>query len=95
MVLGIMPDATFSEQLIELGDGETLIVYSDGVSEAMNEAGDFFGDDRLFDAILRCGGLPSAAIGAGVLGAVRTFVGEAVPNDDLSLLVLKRHAAAG
>ena len=95
MVLGIMPDATFSEQIIELGDGETLIVYSDGVTEAMNEAGDFFGDDRLFDAILRGRGLASAALGAEVLDAVRNFVGEAVPNDDLSLLVLKRHAAAG
>ena len=94
MVLGIMPEATFFEQLIEVQEGETLVVYSDGVSEAMNDAGDFFGDDRLLEAVRQGARLPSSALGAGVLEAVSSFVGDAVPNDDLSLLVLKRRAAA-
>lgn len=46
MVLGMMPDVTFEGQRIEIGSGDSLIVYSDGVSEAMNEASEFFGDRK-------------------------------------------------
>lgn len=90
MVLGIMPDATFWEQAIDVERGETLVVYSDGVSEAMNEAGDFFGDDRLIEAIRQAKELSAEAMATNVLDAVKHFVGHAVPNDDLSLLVLRR-----
>jgi hypothetical protein len=90
MVLGMIPDVTFNEQRVELTSGDSLVVYSDGVSEAMNEAGDFFGDERLLAVVGQSAGLPPEAIGARVLDAVATFVGDAVPNDDLSLIVLKR-----
>jgi phosphoserine phosphatase RsbU/P len=90
MVLGMMPDVTFSEQRVELTTGDSLVVYSDGVTEAMNETGDFFGDERLLAVVRQSAGLPPEMIGARVLDAVATFVGDAVPNDDLSLIVLKR-----
>jgi len=90
MVLGMIPDVTFSEQHVELTSGDSLVVYSDGVSEAMNEAGDFFGDERLLAVVDQSNGLPPEAIGGRVLDAVAAFVGDAVPNDDLSLIVLKR-----
>jgi len=90
MVLGMIPDVTFNEQHVELTSGDSLVVYSDGVSEAMNEAGDFFGDERLLAVVGQSAGLPPEAIGARVLDAVATFVGDAVPNDDVSLIVLKR-----
>lgn len=44
---GIVLEAWFAEQRIELQRGETLVVYTDGVTEAMNETGDFFGEERL------------------------------------------------
>jgi serine phosphatase RsbU (regulator of sigma subunit) len=56
----------------------------------MNEAGDFFGDERLLAVVGQSAGLAAEAIGARVLDAVAAFVGDAVPNDDLSLIVLKR-----
>jgi sigma-B regulation protein RsbU (phosphoserine phosphatase) len=90
MVLGMMPDVTFSEQRVELTSGDSLVVYSDGISEAMNELGDFFGDERLLAVVRQSAGLPPEMIGARVLDAVATFVGDAVPNDDVSLIVLKR-----
>jgi serine phosphatase RsbU (regulator of sigma subunit) len=86
----MIPDVTFNEQHVELTSGDSLVVYSDGVSEAMNEAGDFFGDERLLAVVGQSNGLPPEAIGARVLDAVAAFVGDAVPNDDLSLIVLKR-----
>lgn len=90
MVLGIMPDATFSEQQVDLNAGDTLIVYSDGVTEAMNEVADFFGDDRLLAAVQQTAGLPVGEIGSHILNAVSTFIEDAVPNDDVSLIVLRR-----
>lgn len=90
MVLGMMPGATFLEQQLDLVAGDTLIVYSDGVSEAMKEAGDFFGDERLSALATETAGQPIGAIGRRVLGAVSAFIGELPPNDDVSLIVVRR-----
>ena len=90
MVLGIMPDTIFTEQSIDLVANDTLVVYSDGVSEAMDEGGDFFGDDRLFAIIQTSGGLTARAAGERILDRVKGFIGHAAPSDDLSLMVLRR-----
>jgi sigma-B regulation protein RsbU (phosphoserine phosphatase) len=92
-VLGIMPETTFFEQRTELHDGDVLVAYSDGISEAMNEPGDFFGEERLQAALAGSAGLSARDIGVRVLNAVNGFMGEARPNDDLSLIVLRRRAA--
>ena len=92
VVLGIMEDAQFPEQHVALEPSDAMVVYSDGVSEAMNEAGDFFGDERLRSVVEGTIGLPVEAIGARVLQAVEAFAGEAPPYDDLSLMVLRRQA---
>jgi len=94
VVLGILPDAEFPEQRVTLGPGDLLVVYSDGVSEAMNEAGAFFGDERLRSVVTLGASLPVDELGERILEAVRAFVGEAPPYDDLSLMVLKRRRAA-
>ena len=47
MALGIVADATFTEQRVDVAEDDCLVVYSDGITEAMNAAGDFFGDERL------------------------------------------------
>jgi phosphoserine phosphatase RsbU/P len=89
-VLGMIADATFSEQRIELSDQDVLIVYSDGVPDAMNESGEFFGDGRLREAIDATLGQPVEAIGIRIRHALEAFVGEAPRHDDVSLVVLKR-----
>jgi len=91
-VLGLLPDAVFSEQRIELRDQDVLIVYSDGVPDAMNESGQSFGDDRLRAAIVETLGQPVEAIGVRIKQVLATFVGEAPRHDDVSLVVLKRRA---
>jgi sigma-B regulation protein RsbU (phosphoserine phosphatase) len=90
MALGFMADATYLEQQVELSPGDVLVVYSDGVTEAVNTAGDFFGDDRLRAAIQETFGRPVSVIGARILDVLEAFVGEAPPHDDVSLVVLKR-----
>ena len=93
IVLGIMPDSTYTEQRVELAPGEVLIAYSDGVSEATNEQGDFFGDERLHRVALAASGLSAKAIGLEILDDVRRFLSREAPNDDISLMVLKRPRA--
>lgn len=90
MALGFLPDAPFVEQSADVQPGETMIVYSDGVTEAMNTQGDFFGDDRFRSALPALARLPVAEIGAHIVDAVDRFVRDAHPHDDLSLIVIRR-----
>jgi sigma-B regulation protein RsbU (phosphoserine phosphatase) len=90
--LGLLKDATFAEQHAELGPGDLLIVYSDGLTEAMNATGDFFGEERLRALASSLARDPAEQVGGRLLAAVETFVGDAPRHDDLSLVVLKRRA---
>ena len=90
MVLGMMPDVPYHEQSATINTGDMLIVYSDGVSEAMNDAGDFFGDERLHALSLEAGSMTAPDAGAYILEGLSRFVGEAPQNDDVSLMVLRR-----
>ncbi len=88
--LGIIRHSTYEEQRVELGPGEILLVYSDGLTEAQNESGDFFGEERLRRVLLRVPGLESAGIGEHILNHIKSFTGEMRQHDDLSLLILRR-----
>jgi hypothetical protein len=90
MALGMLPDAIFSEQRVNLADGDVLIVFSDGVTEAMNANDEFFGDERLRARLPALARLAAQGIGTGVVAAVDEFVGDRRPHDDLSLVVLRR-----
>ena len=90
MVLGIMPDVTFAEQQLDVAPGETVVVYSDGISEAMNEQEDFFGDDRLQTLVTETGRMTAAEAGTHILAGLSAFVGEADQSDDVSLMILRR-----
>lgn len=90
MVIGMMPDVPFWEQTVSVEPGDTLVVYSDGVSEAMNEKEEFFGEDRLHPVVVRTRGLQAAEAGALILEELSAFVGHAVQSDDVSLMVLRR-----
>ena len=86
--LGIVAGARHAEHFVTLEKGDTLVVYSDGVTEAMNSGGDFFGDERLLSTLLPLAGAPPAEIGRAVQQAVREFEGGERPHDDLSLILV-------
>lgn len=88
--LGIMPEAVYSEQQEELQDNDVLIVYSDGLTEAQNPSGDFFGEDRLLALLPRMSVLSAEEIGSRLVNEVEFFVGNSKPSDDLSIVILKR-----
>lgn len=90
MVLGMMPDVTFDEQQLDVAPGDTLVVYSDGISEAMNEQEDFFGDERLHALVAATSGMTAAETGPHILAGLSAFVGEADQSDDVSLMILRK-----
>jgi sigma-B regulation protein RsbU (phosphoserine phosphatase) len=88
--LGIVPDATYAEQRLEVGPGQMVVVYSDGLTEAVNESGEFYGDGRLRELLPRIRSLSAEAACELILTEVRSFIGEAPYSDDLSLVLLRR-----
>jgi hypothetical protein len=90
MALGMMPEAAFSEAHVELAEHDVLVVFSDGLTEAVNDRDEFFGDERLRARLPALAGSMARDLGARVVAAVDEFVGDAKPHDDLSLIVLRR-----
>ena len=88
--LGVLPDTEYFEQQVEIGPGELLIVYSDGITEASNEEAAFFGLQRLMESLAAMRGLSAREVGERLLAKVDEFAGGAKPSDDISLLILRR-----
>ncbi len=86
MVLGLFELASFEEETVQLHPGDVIIAFSDGVTEAMNEAGDEFTDDRLIASLAANRGRPPQELIDGVIKDVRAFCGEATQSDDLTIL---------
>jgi len=90
MALGVFTDALYQEWTIPLQPGEGLVIYTDGVSEAMSAEGRMFGAPRLRDVLHGLGSECSArAVTEGVMSAVRAFAGHYPQSDDITLLALR------
>jgi phosphoserine phosphatase RsbU/P len=90
MALGLSPQATFSEQHLDLAKGEMMLVYSDGLTEARNLDGAFFGEQRVLDLLPTLSPYSAQQIGDRLLAEVDLFIGEARAFDDISIAILKR-----
>ena len=89
VVLGLFDKASYEEETLALSPGDLIVAFSDGVSEALNEVGDEFTDQRLLAAIdTHCGKTPQELLDA-LLAEVRAFCGHATPNDDVTMLVVQ------
>ncbi len=88
--LGIKPGASFHEHKMSLTDGDMLLVYSDGLSEACNRQGAFFGEKRVHELFSGLGNLHPGEAGMRLVSEADTFTGDARPHDDLSIIILKK-----
>ncbi|HWQ12596.1 MAG TPA: PP2C family protein-serine/threonine phosphatase [Roseiflexaceae bacterium] len=88
--LGVEPDATWSAGTVQLQHGDTLVLYTDGVTEAQDAGGELFEVGRLLAAVQGCAPPVAQAIQEAILAAVERFAGAAPQADDLTLLVLVR-----
>ncbi len=89
MPLGVLDDTVFTEATVELRGTARILVYTDGVTEAANESGDQFGDQRLQEWFLPVGAKDSGAeyIKMHLLDSVRSFIGEEAPRDDMTFII--------
>lgn len=92
VALGLSEDAVYTDQEVSLAHGLSFIVYSDGVTEAQNERGEFYGIDRLKTVCVQISRLSAQALGERIVADVSRFEGEARRNDDLSLVIIQRSA---
>ena len=91
-VLGIFENAEFEEAHVELGPGDLVVLYTDGISEAANAEGEQFGEQRLCDAVQSMPlGLPACEVSERLLRALREFLDGVEAQDDMTLLVLRVH----
>jgi phosphoserine phosphatase RsbU/P len=89
MVLGLFEHAAFEEEAVTLAPGDVIVAFSDGVSEAMNEAGEEYTDERLLASVAANRGRPPQALLEALLADVRRFCGRATPSDDVTMVVVR------
>jgi serine phosphatase RsbU (regulator of sigma subunit)/pSer/pThr/pTyr-binding forkhead associated (FHA) protein len=90
MVLGLMEGVPYQEGEVALGPGDTLVVYSDGVTETWDASEEEFGDRRLADVIVRERAQDAAALQDAILRELEAFSGGAKGTDDRTLIIIKR-----
>jgi len=89
-VLGVLPMMKYDESRTCLDAGDVLVVFSDGVTDALNPQGEEFGEQRLAEAARKHRGESSAAILEGVNQAIANWAAGTPLPDDLTLLVARR-----
>ena len=87
--VGLIADAPFELSHRDLKPGDRIVLYTDGVTEAQNDAGDFFGRKRLREAVQRAGGADCAELHATIQKAILDFTAGAEQADDLTLVVME------
>jgi sigma-B regulation protein RsbU (phosphoserine phosphatase) len=96
MVLGLSIDgagekfeALLEEERIELSSGDVVVLFTDGITEAMNLESDLFGESRLSRIVEEHGHLESGELRERIMREVEAFVGLADQHDDMTMILLK------
>jgi phosphoserine phosphatase RsbU/P len=92
VALGVLPDARYEERPVAMLNGDVLVLYTDGVSEAENAKGELFGEQRLEDLVRRHAHSPAADILKRIVDTVTEWAGEKGANDDVTLIVVRKLA---
>lgn len=90
MALGVMPSITLEEHMLDFEPGDLLLMYTDGVTDAINAQEEEFGVERLADWVAAHAHLAPNALVAEIMRAVTEFAGEGVHFDDVTMVALKR-----
>lgn len=96
MVLGLRIDGAaekfaelLEEERVDLSPGDVIVLYTDGITEAMNPESDLFGESRLSRIVEEHGHLESSELRERIMREVEAFVGSADQHDDMTMILLK------
>lgn len=90
MALGVTETARWKQKIVRFAPGDYLILYTDGITEAQNEQGDFFGENRLIDAALERYGKTAREMQIAILNEVNQFTGNTPRQDDIAMIIIRR-----
>lgn len=86
--LGILDDVEYQETCLQLMSGDKIVLYTDGIVEAMNEKEEMFGFDRLLKVVQGAGPMTAESLLKKIISKVDEFAGGAAQHDDLTIIVL-------
>jgi len=89
MALGAQENTPYTSRAFPLAAGDVLVLYTDGITEANNEKGEMYGEDRLHAVITSSAGRAAPEILDAILADVKTFSGSAPQYDDITLMVIR------
>jgi sigma-B regulation protein RsbU (phosphoserine phosphatase) len=90
--LGVLGETRWKEKDIMMEPGDMLVLYTDGITDAQDDRGNFFGKTRLENAVKIRIDQSAEAVRDGILADVSAFSGDAVQFDDMALVIVKREA---
>jgi sigma-B regulation protein RsbU (phosphoserine phosphatase) len=88
-IIGTFLNGPYEQETIELQRGDILVVYTDGVTEALNPAGEEFGEERLRPIVVESRRLPARDVVKEIITKVLRWQGQAAQHDDITLIVVK------
>jgi sigma-B regulation protein RsbU (phosphoserine phosphatase) len=88
-VVGLLRNFPYIQSTITLEPGDTLVAFTDGISEAMNPEEEEWGEDRLIEAAKTCHGLRAADTISRLISAADLFANGAKQHDDMTLLIVQ------
>ncbi len=89
VAMGVMPGLPYAENRVKLAAGDTLILYTDGISEAMDRDGQEFTEARLMGSLTEAHRDSVEIVMSSVIDAVSRFVGDAPQSDDITCLIIR------
>jgi serine phosphatase RsbU (regulator of sigma subunit) len=89
LLCGLFEKASYEEETIQLQPGDVLTIFSDGISEALNAAGEEFGDDRILECLKQQAQGSVSQMLECLVGTVNTFAAGTVQGDDMTAVVVR------
>jgi phosphoserine phosphatase RsbU/P len=88
-VVGLIPESTYTQGVIQVAPGSMLVAFSDGLTEPENVYGEEFGTQRLKDEVLRQTNLPPDRLAANLIAAAEQWAGTAEQADDMTVVIAR------
>lgn len=89
LVAGVMEDTVYTTKSMIMRPGDTLFIYTDGVTEAMDREQNLYSDNRLVEEVNRCGELTAEPLIHAINHSIKTFTGGAEQSDDITMLAMQ------
>ena len=87
--MGLFPSVLYEARSVAFKQGDLVLAFTDGISEAMNSVDEEWGEDKLMEAARQCIGVPAAEVIVKLMFAADAFTAGAKQHDDMTLVTMK------